>query len=53
MNRELFFFVFHVALFFMNLTLYLEGNKVSLLGAIWCAFFSVVFGIIWYLKRKK
>lgn len=53
MNRDLFFFVFHVALFYVNLRLYLEGNKVSLLGTIWCAFFSVVFGIIWYLRRKK
>lgn len=53
MNRDSFFFVFHVALFFVNLNCYLEGNKVSLFGTIWCAVFSIVFGIIWYLKRKE
>lgn len=53
MNKELFFFVLHVALFFVNLNFYLEGNKGSLFGTIWCAVFSVVFGIHWYLTRKK
>lgn len=53
MNKELFFFVFHVVLFFVNLAFYLGGSKGALFGTIWCAFFSVVFGINWYLTQKK
>ena len=53
MNRNLFFFVFHVVFFFVNLAFYLGGNERSLFWTIWCAFWSVVFGIYWYLTRKK